>query len=354
MTMSTPEQTMPSRFYTDPTVYEAEKDRILYRTWQFAGHVNDIADIGSFRTLEIADESLVLVRGRDGQIRAFYNVCRHRAHRLAEGGGRCRTMVCPYHAWSYDLDGRLLNAPGTDDVEGFDAGSIRLRQARLEDFCGLLFVNLDDAAPTMTELYPGLKEEILAAKPGLPSMRQVFADRIAHDCNWKVSVENFSECYHCPVVHKYVVSTCYSADEYRITIEDGIVRHYAPRLKDREAHGDLRIWHLWPNLAIELFPLHRAISVRHFEPAGPRNTTYAYLWYADPNLPETAVEEIIETGRIYRKTNGAEDERLVKNVQLGLESRSYDVGPLVITSAITSQSEHAVAHFQNRYRAAMA
>ena len=346
---ASPALTMPSRYYTDPDVYELDKERIFYRTWQFAGHVNDLPEPGCFRTVRIADESLVVVRGRDGVIRAYYNVCRHRAHRLVDGGGRCRTFVCPYHAWTYDLEGRLVAAPGTDEIRGIDKAAIRLSEVHLEVFCGLLFVNLDDHAVPLTDLYPGLQEEILAAKPGLSGMVRVFEDRIAHHCNWKVSVENFSECYHCPVVHRYVVSNIYSADDYRITISGGIVRHFSPRLSDREAHGDLHIWHLWPNLAIELFPLHRAISIRHFEAEGPRATTYTYLWYADPDLPKAAIEAVVETGRIYRETYGAENARLVMNVQKGLESRAYDRGPLVLTPAITAESEHAVAHFQSRY-----
>ena len=184
-------------------------------------------------------------------------------------------------------------------------------------------------------------------------MVPVFEDRIPHDCNWKVSVENFSECYHCPVVHRYVVTNLYSADAYRITIEGGLVRHTATRHQDREIHGDLFIWFLWPNLAIEIFPVHRSLSIRHFQVEGARQASYSYLWYADPDLPEEATEAVREIGRIYRTTNGAEDARLVASVQKGLESRAYDRGQFVITPQLTAESEHAVAHFQALYLAAL-
>ncbi len=351
--MTEPTYSMPSRFYTDPAVYDAEKEKIFYRSWQFAGHVSDLPDPGSFRTLQIADESIVVVRDREGTLRAFYNVCRHRAHRIVEGSGKCRRLVCPYHGWSYNLDGRLHEARGTEDTPGLDLSAIRLTPVRLEVFCGFILVNLDREAPGLEDLYPGLEAEILAAKPSIGEVTRVFEDRIHHQANWKVTVENYSECYHCPVAHKYITSNVYSGEDYRITVGDGIVRHFSPRLKDREKHGDLHIWFLWPNLAIQVQPVHRAVSIRHFRFAGPRETIYDYLWYVDKDLAEEAVEEVREMGRTYRMTNGAEDQRIVKNVQLGLESRSFDRGPLILTPEPRSESENAVAFFQSQYLAAM-
>lgn len=341
--------TMPSHYYFDPDIFAHERQKIFFRTWQFVGHVNDTVEPGDYFEANIAGESVIVARGDDHQLRAFYNVCQHRAHQVVSGSGNCRLFRCPYHAWSYGLDGLLKAAPGTEDVEGFDKSQIKLRPVRLEEMCGLVFVNLDDETKSLRETYPGLEDEIAQAKPTLASMVRVHEDRIAHHSNWKVSVENFSECYHCPVVHKYVVSNYYSSDEYRISISNGIVRHASKRLNDRDVHGDLQIWFLWPNLAIELFPLHRSISVRLFEVNGLRDTTYVYLWYADPDLSSKARDEIIETGRIYHDTNGAEDARLVASVQKGLESRGYDRGRLIITPNITPQSEHAVAHFQATY-----
>ena len=341
--------TMPSRHYVDPAVYELDKERIFYRTWQFVGHVCNLPAAGAYFTTRIADESLIIVRDRDQQLHAFYNVCRHRAHRIVEGQGSCERFVCPYHAWSYSLNGCLVAAPKTGQVAGFDKTAVKLREVRLEVLCGLIFVNLDDHAAPLSEEFPGIEQRVLEAKPTLADMQLVFEDRIDHACNWKVSVENFSECYHCPVVHRYITSNLYSADKYRVTIEGKVVRHYSERLEDRQTHGDLHIWFMWPNLAIELFPLHRSISIRHFAPYGPRQTTYSYLWYVDRDLPQESVAEVVAMGETYRETNGAEDAALVANVQQGLESRSYDVGQLVITPDVTAYSEHGVAHFQSLY-----
>lgn len=341
--------TISSRFYVDHAAYETDKEEVFYRTWQYVGHVCTVPSPGSFFTAQIADESLIIVRDEHQQLHAFYNVCRHRAHRVVvEGQGTRERFVCPYHAWSYGLDGCLLMAPKTEEVAGFNS-NVKLREVRLALFAGLIFVNLDDNAPTLNEEFPGLEAEVLAAKPTLADMQLVFADQITHECNWKVSVENFSECYHCPVAHRYITSNLYSADEYRVTIKDKVVFHHSPRLQDREIHGDLHVWFMWPNLAIELFPAHRSISIRHFSPGGPRKTVYSYLWFTDKDLHADAIKEVVAMGETYRGTNGAEDASIVANVQHGLESRSYDVGQLVVTPSVTSQSEHGVAHFQSLY-----
>ena len=344
--------TMPSHLYVDPAAYETNVERVFYRTWQYVGHVCTLPEPGSFFTARIANESLIIVRDEERELHAFYNVCRHRAHRVVEGSGIRPRFVCPYHAWTYGLDGCLLSAPKTEEVAGFDR-NVKLREVRLEVFCGLIFVNLDDDAPALGDDFPGLEAEVLAAKPTLADMQLVFEDRITHECNWKVSVENFSECYHCPVAHRYITTNLYSADEYRVSIKDKVTYHHSPRLEDRETHGDLHVWFMWPNLAIELFPAHRSISIRHFAPAGPRETIYSYLWFTDRELAKTGVDEVVEMGETYRGTNGAEDASIVANVQQGLESRSYDVGQLVITPSATAQSEHGVAHFQSLYLAAI-
>ncbi len=342
--------TIPSRYYTDPDYYRIEKERILYRTWQFACHETDIAEPGAYQTVQIADESVVVLRGRDKEVRAFYNVCRHRAHRIVEGAGKCQRLVCPYHAWSYNLDGSLATARGTEEVAGFDPKAIRLRSVRVESFCGLIFVNLDDEAASLDDLYPGMREELLAVTPGMASLIRVHEDRIVHDCNWKVSVENFSECYHCRVAHKYVTANLYSGTDYRISTDNGYVRHYSPGLRDRDANGDLHIWMMWPNFAILTYPIHRAVSFRLFQSLGPRNTAYVYFIFVDPSLSDAQRKEVTEYGAsIYHSNNAKEDGDIVRNVQLGLESRSYNQGYLVVTPTPSAESEVAVAFFQEQY-----
>ena len=348
--MATPTLTIASRFYTDPAYYALEKEKIFWRTWQFVCHLTDIGSVGQYWTADIAGESVFVIRGKDDVVRAFFNVCQHRGHLLLDTTGQCDRVVCPYHAWAYALDGDLLHARGTDDVAGFDKTDYRLKPVRIDTFCGFIFVNLDDEATPMGQLYPGLEAEILAAKPNLASMIRVHSERVPHACNWKISVENYNECYHCPVAHKYIVANLYSGDEYRITVGDGVIRHFSPRLSEADKHGNLQIWSLWPNLSIQRQPIHHCISVRHFQSVTHRQSVYDYLWFVDPDLSQEALSEVKQmAGETYTSTNAVEDQQIVANVQRGLESRGYDRGPLVLRPGAASENEYAVAYFQRRY-----
>lgn len=146
--MTAPIRSLDARYYTDPAIFAAEMDGLFTRTWQFACHVSALEKQGDFYAFELAGEGLFCIKGKDGEIRTFYNVCQHRAHRLVEGSGSARVVACPYHMWTYDLEGRLRNGPNIKAVEGFDKSQICLTQVRTEIFLGFVFVNLDpDAAP---------------------------------------------------------------------------------------------------------------------------------------------------------------------------------------------------------------
>lgn len=346
--------TMPSRFYTDAAYFDVEKEQIFHKTWQYIGHVSSLPKPGDFLTVRIADENILVTRDEEGTLHGFYNVCRHRAHPVASGCGNRRLFVCPYHAWSYRLNGKLQAAPNSENVSGFCKTDIALTEVRLETLAGFIFVNLDKNAKSLNEAYPGVEEAVLKACPNLPEMELAFEDKFAHHCNWKVSLENFNECYHCAVVHKFLTTQLYAAETYRADISGNVVKHFLARIRDRETHGDLHCWYLWPNVAIELFPMHRSVSLRHFTADGPLSTTYAYAWFVDPTLSEAAKAEVNDLCRQYVETTANEDAEIVEAVQVGLNSRAYDTGPLMISEEITPSSEHAIAHFQMLYRDAIA
>ena len=162
--------TMPSRCYTDPDVYEEEKQAIFARTWHYVGHLSRLKEPGDYLTLEIADESVFVMRGEDGQLRGFFNVCRHRAHRLLEGAGNARTIVCPYHAWSYWSDGRLRHARLASRMCDFDAAAVRLPQVKVDVMCGFVFVNLDFEAASLADSAPGMASDLAALVPRLAEL----------------------------------------------------------------------------------------------------------------------------------------------------------------------------------------
>jgi phenylpropionate dioxygenase-like ring-hydroxylating dioxygenase large terminal subunit len=337
-------QTLPSRYYTDPAIYEEEKEKIFYRHWQCIGHVCMARNPGDYFTHKVADEELLIVRGKDDLLRAFYNVCRHRAHPLAEGKGNCRLLVCPYHAWTYELDGRLRGAPNSKSAPEFDSSKIHLNEVQLETFCGLIFVNLGGGELTVKSLFGEIEEEIRSVKPDIEDLRLITDYPVVHNCNWKASVENFAECYHCPSVHPYLTRNVIDPQAYRVEVDGLIQRHYC---RGREDIENQRIWHLWPNTAVGVYPipnLGRVLCTRHMYPLDHCHTDYHYRWYADESVPD---EPILEYAQHHMKTTGAEDAAVAGAVQRGLASRGYDRGYLFSGPDAGPFSEVAVAKFQS-------
>ena len=194
--------TLPARYYTDAGIFEAEKPAIFYRTWHYAGHVSQVAEPGQFFTTRIHEQNVFVARGRDGELRAFFNVCAHRGHELLQGAGKKNVITCPYHAWAYDFDGRLVNARNSENVAGFDKCDFSLKPVRVEVFCGLVLINLDPDARPFAEQMAGLEDEIRQYLPRVDELGFAQRDTYQVDANWKVLVDNFLECYHCAPAHK--------------------------------------------------------------------------------------------------------------------------------------------------------
>ena len=192
-----PVRALDGRYYTDAAVYDRARRDIFFRTWQFAAHTSQVEAPGDYVAFSVLDQDLFVVRGGDGVLRCFFNVCQHRGHLLVQGTGRSRVLRCPYHAWAYGPDGRLRGAPNANKVSGFDKDAICLSEVRLEVFCGFVFVNLDPDAPSLAESYPGVEAAARALCPDLEDRAFVHAHEVVEACNWLVAVENYNECYHC-------------------------------------------------------------------------------------------------------------------------------------------------------------
>jgi phenylpropionate dioxygenase-like ring-hydroxylating dioxygenase large terminal subunit len=193
--------TLPARLYVDPKVYAWEQESIFARNWSYAGHLSALAEPGCYVTCRVAGQNILVIRGKDGVLRGFHNVCQHRAHELLQGSGRAKVITCPYHAWSYHADGRLRSARGCEDLPAFDPAAFGLKPVRVETLAHFAFVNLDPDAPSLAELSGALESEIRSYCPEIE--RLVLARTITYEVagNWKNSVDNFLECYHCPVAH---------------------------------------------------------------------------------------------------------------------------------------------------------
>ena len=192
-------ESLPAWCYTSEEYYRLEVRNLFSRTWNFFGHVDQVAEPGDFIAVDYVGVPILIVRGADGELRAFANNCRHRGTPVADGEGNCRAFTCPYHGWVYDLDGRLHSAPGMERAKKFDAAEYGLRRLRLETCGCFVFVNFDDDAPPLAD-YLGDFPDLMASYR-LDELSLVRKRVHEVDCNWKVHIENAMEEYHLPMVH---------------------------------------------------------------------------------------------------------------------------------------------------------
>src|ERR1051326_755717 len=195
--------TLPAAWYTDPKVLKREQKRIFRRTWQYVGLAEQIAQPGDFFTAKVDDVPIVILRDEAEQLRAFVNVCRHRGSQLMpDGCGNRKTLQCLYHAWTYNLDGSLRAAPGSKDEPGFKKEDLGLLPIQIDCWGPFLFVNLDPQAPPLSAVLGNLPQLVEATGLPLNAIKRRVSRTYDIKANWKVVVDNYLECYHCPVAHK--------------------------------------------------------------------------------------------------------------------------------------------------------
>ncbi len=351
---------LDAKYYTDPAIFEREKESVLARTWQFAGHAGMAPNPGDYFTFEIAGESLFCIRGRDGNIRCFYNVCQHRAHQLVEGRGTTRVVVCPYHAWTYELTGELRSGPNLK-AAGIERGSVCLTSVRTEDFNGFIFVNLDNDADPMDDWFPGVRRELAEYVPQVDQLAPLEWVEIRENCNWKVSVENYSECYHCALNHPTFATGVIRPETYDIQPDaKGYVLRHTTECQDldhmtydidmSQPHAaEYRSFFLWPMFSFQVYPGNR-LNTYHWRPDSVECCTVWRGWYSIEGKEDPVVRNL---ARQDRETTVAEDIHLVESVQRGLKSRGYTPGPLVLDPAFGLNSEHSVKKLQQWMREAI-
>ena len=344
---------LPGPFYFDAERYESELQRIFYRTWQYACHTSALAVQGAYIVCDIGEQSVLVLHGKDGRLRAFHNVCQHRAHRLLEGCGQLRgAITCPYHAWRYDHRGELLHARHSADVAGFDASQACLTGVRLEVLCGLVFVNLTPtAAPLATQL-EGLEAQLRSFLPKPESLYHSYSHGYELQANWKVSVENYSECYHCPGCHPSLSRQTLDLSSYRIDMHPGFHAHLSTDQGAQQGYAlnttapranEFGAWYVWPNLCIEVYP-GGYMNLLHHVPLGPQRCEQRVQWFTQGPHPDPQEQAVIDFVAVVRE----EDLPLCESVQKGLHSHGYSGGRLVVDAARSGFSEHAVHDIQRR------
>ncbi len=345
------------RYYTDPEIFRREREGVLSKTWQYAGHESQLGQCGDFFAFEVAGQNLFCIRGSDSIIRAFYNVCQHRAHELVAGSGNKRAIVCPYHGWTYQLDGQLRHARNLASVPSLECKNIRLTSVRLENFLGFLFVNLDWSAAPMDEWYPNVRNEILEYVPQIERLSVFQVEDVIEKCNWKLSVENYSECYHCSLNHKTFSNGVVKSETYDIQPQGYCLRHttesqnldqmsYSIDLNANRSAGKYSSWYLWPMFAFQVYP-GNLLNTYCWQELETDSVKVRRGWYLSADDDATVIRDLAEQDL---QTTVAEDIRLVESVQRGMQSRGYQPGPLVVDPLGGVNSEHSIKVLQEWMR----
>lgn len=335
--------------YIDPRWHDFERETIFARTWQWVCHEEKLRTPGAYLAVEIAGRPIAIVRDREGVLRAFYNVCKHRAHELLRGEGTTSRIMCPYHAWTYDLTGQLRRAPHTERLEAFDTADICLDAVLVEAFCGFVYVNLDPDAAPLAEQSGTLGDEIREWAPDVS--RLTHAHRLTYDIrsNWKNVIDNFLECYHCPTAHKDFC-TLVDMDTYKVTTHGIWSSHMADAGKSANTAYSVEgatvtthaVWWLWPNTCLMRYPGRGNFLVLHVIPVGPERTLETYDFFFETADP---VPGEVEAIRYIDEVLQVEDIGLVESVQRGMNTPAFRQGRIVHDPGGSGKSEHAVHHF---------
>ncbi len=318
-------RTLPFAWYSDEEQLRRERARIFARSWQYAARSELVAEPGSFLTTDAGGVPILVTRNGDGELRAFLNVCRHRGAVLMDGCGRRATLQCQYHAWTYELDGSLRAAPRSDREPEFDNADWSLLPASVGTWGPFLFVNPDPAAlPLETQLADLPRTLAQAIDVG----ELVFHSRVEFgaDANWKIVVENFLECYHCPTAHPgFSAEVDVHPDRYLL----GAQPTYAAQFAKAKRTGEAGQFHLlFPNTGINVFPGPANLSIGPIAPNGPNRTERYLDYFFAPGLDDEWIRDFFA----FDDQVGREDTALVESVHRGMASGMLEHGRLLLGS----------------------
>ncbi|MEM7194311.1 MAG: aromatic ring-hydroxylating dioxygenase subunit alpha [Pseudomonadota bacterium] len=350
--------TLPSLYYYAPAVYEDEKWAIFYKSWRLVAHRSELANPKDYVTCEIFDQHILVVRGDDGVLRAFYNVCQHRGTKLVHerrGSGR-KLFVCEYHSWSYSTKGKLIGAPRTERLKNFSKSEICLTSLRVQEFAGFVFINLDPNAKPMEEMYPGADELILKHAPDMHNLQFESEHDFIAPVNWKVVMDNNIESYHLSLsgpahveltsmidFEKYIPRTYDNWWVLHAPHRPGLTSFYGIEVGDQSFQtADYINTTLFPNVTFFCVPYADYVGTFLMIPLEPEKTLVRFTYY----VPDREETEITRAGREWMNNQlGPEDVDLNQWVQQGLKSFGFDQGRYFIDPERSCESEHAVHYF---------
>src|SRR6267378_4520202 len=337
-------KSLPQKYFVSPEIFADEQAKIFSTQWLLVGHQSQIEKPGDYFLAQVVGESLIIVRDQKSEIRGFYNVCRHRGTRLKEdASGHASAIQCPYHAWTYGLDGRLIGAPHMDEVPGFDRADYSLRAVNLALWEGFIFINLDENAMPLEEWFAPLNGKF--SHWNMSILRP--AKRIEYDvrANWKLMFENYSECYHCPGVHP-MLSKVSPYDSAENDLAEGPFLGGFMKINpgkslsmsgnacalpiehdqehDKESTQRVFYYSIFPNMLLSLHPEY--VMVHQLWPQSPERTLIVCDWLFHPEAfkrkdfnPQDAIE-------FWDMTN-KQDWHVCELSQQGISSHAYQPGP---------------------------
>lgn len=342
--------TLPACWYTDAETFVLERERIFTRTWQYVGHTGLVERPGDALPGSAGHVPVVVVRGKDGELRGFVNVCRHRGHEVVTEARNRRTLQCPYHAWTYGLDGCLRTAPRSDREPGFPKQELSLLPISVDTWGPFVFANPDPDAAPLAEALGELPAIVARSGVDLAALELHERRNWTLGTNWKVALENYLECYHCPVAHPgFSAMIDVDVDSYRYSTTRWTSSQRAPvrpaaltgngKKIAYDAHGEVAEaqYHLiWPNCTINIDPGRANLSIDAWIPDGPESMAGFTDQFFAPDVPAGLREQMIA----FSAQVGAEDDALVRSVQHGLRSGMVEQGRLLLGS------EALIHHFQ--------
>jgi len=339
------ERTLPYGWYTDPEILRQEEERIFRPAWQYVGHTGQLPQPGYFAT-RVGRTPVVVTRDRDGVLRGFVNVCRHRGFALADGEQSRETLQCPYHAWTYGLDGSLRAAPRSEEEPDFPQDELGLVPVAVDTWGPFVFANVSPGPEPLARALGSLPAQVEELGLDVDSLVHHSRWEAEVDANWKIVSENFLECYHCQVAHPafselidvspeaYVLST-----DGRLSTQHGPLRTAAP--EDELTRAQFHF--LWPNLGINILGGRPNLSIGPFVPLTPERT-YRFLdYFFGPDVERAWIDDLMA----FDDQVGREDRALVEGVQRGVSSGALERGVLM------SRSEQLIGHFQALTAAAL-
>jgi choline monooxygenase len=348
--------TLPASWYGDESVAALERERIFARTWQYVGRADQVSGRGSYFVARAGHIPIVVVRGRDEALRGFVNVCRHRGHPVMSGEGCRETLQCPYHAWTYELDGSLRRAPRSEREGGIDFSELSLLPVSVDVWGPFVFANPDAAAEPLAETLGTLPAVVAESGIDLDAVRFHSHYEWEIKSNWKIAIENFLECYHCPVAHpgfSKVIDV--DPDAYELSVQ-GTFTSQIGRVRASALAGNGRVpyvprgevtraqYHLlWPNTTVNIDPGPVNVAIERWVPSGPRTTMEVTDYFFAEDVSEEQIQEIIDFGTQV----GNEDLALCESVQEGLDSGMVTQGRLMV------ESEKLIHDFQTKVVSAL-